>query len=163
MVRVAWCERRGLAFGVIATCALAACDRDERRPSSGVVAADTQPVVASDTQQVVADAAVAVPEHERAKQPAPADPVKEADPKACLALCKIGQELECGTPFPLCVQQCQEMIDIPKCSGEMQRAITCFAGQPARAWECDPATKMPSLKEGPCGEEQRLVAECMQV
>jgi hypothetical protein len=55
------------------------------------------------------------------------------------------------------------MIDVPKCSEQMQRAMACFAGQPARAWECDAATKMPALKEGPCGEEQRLVAECLQV
>jgi hypothetical protein len=105
------------------------------------------------------------PEAKQSERPAAtssASAPKNADAKACLVLCKIGDELECGTPFPLCVQQCQEMMEVPKCSGEMQRAMGCFAGQPARAWECDSATKMPTLKEGPCGEEQRLVAECMQ-
>ena len=53
-------------------------------------------------------------------------------------------------------------MDVPKCFEEMQGAMSCFAGQPAQAWECDPATKMPTLKEGPCGEEQRRVAECLQ-
>ena len=155
MVSFGWLKRGVLISGVGSTCALAACDREELPQSSASVGSIATPVVVN--------AAAAAPEPERAERPAAANPVKEADPKACLALCKIGDELECGTPFPLCVQQCQEMIDVPKCSREMQRAIGCFAGQPARAWECDPATKMPSLKEGPCGEEQRLVAECMQV
>jgi hypothetical protein len=140
-------------------CALSACDREPSSQSAELGSAITR-------SGSVDSGAVTQPIVPKESPPAPvaakAD-AKKANPKACLVLCKIGDELECGTPFPLCIQQCQEMLDVPKCSEEMQRAMGCFAGQPARAWECDSATKMPTLKEGPCGEEQRLVAECMQV
>jgi hypothetical protein len=139
-------------------CALSACDREPRQSvelGSAITPSGS-----------VASGAVTHPLVPKEAPPAPKAPeaeAKEANPKACLVLCKIGDELECGTPFPLCIQQCREMLDVPKCSEEMQRALGCFAGQPARAWECDSTTRMPTLKEGPCGEEQRLVAECMQV
>jgi hypothetical protein len=139
-------------------CVLAACDRDPSLQSAEQRSAVTPP--GSVDSSVVAPPVV--PNERTPAVESPKPEAKKADSKACLVLCKIGDELECGTPFPLCIQQCQEMLDVPKCSEEMQRALGCFAGQPARAWECDSASRMPTLKEGPCGEEQRLVAECMQ-
>jgi hypothetical protein len=144
--------------GVACTCALGGCDSHKPRVTDSVSSAS--PPSSVDAGAAVREpAAVPIrpPAQEQAKPSS-----RAADSKACLVLCKIGDELECGTPFPLCVQQCQEMTHIPKCSAEMQAALQCFAQQPTWEWECDTESKMPTVKEGRCGEEQRRVAECIK-
>lgn len=145
------------SLGVASACALCACDSDKPRGTSseGTV---SLPLPAHEGAAPEPALRSARPRAEASASPSS----RPADAKACSVLCKIGDELECGTPFPICVQQCQEMTNVPKCSAEMQAALQCFARQPTPAWECDAEAKMPTVKDGVCGEEQRRVAECIQ-
>ncbi|MBN1652573.1 MAG: hypothetical protein JXA30_02235 [Deltaproteobacteria bacterium] len=79
------------------------------------------------------------------------------DPR-CLRICGHVSELNCGTES-VCVQGCSYMVNIPKCTPQMNAFIDCVSKESVDHFECG-EQGIPSIKEGYCNEEQARFAEC---
>jgi hypothetical protein len=76
----------------------------------------------------------------------------------CLQICGHVSKLNCGTES-VCVQGCSQMVNIPKCTPQMNAFIDCISKESIDHFECG-EQGIPSIKEGYCNDEQARFAEC---